>query len=90
MGLSWQGVLSGPLKAQPPGRLVLRLIWEAQRATRVCSIRSSEILGFPPFLNWGIVRLQQWLSTFLRLPPFHTVSQVVVTPNHKIIFIATS
>jgi hypothetical protein len=33
--------------------------------------------------------LNQWFSTFLMLQPFHTVPHVV-TPNHKIIFIATS
>ena len=34
--------------------------------------------------------LEQWFSTFLMLWPFNTVPHVVVTPNHKIIFVATS
>ena len=34
--------------------------------------------------------LVQWLSTFLRLQSFNTVPHVVVTPKHKIIFVAIS
>jgi hypothetical protein len=34
--------------------------------------------------------LEPWFSTFLTLQLFNTVSHVVVTPNHKIIFTATS
>lgn len=45
---------------------------------------------------WGMARglknvnngLDQWVSTFLMLTPFNTLPHVVVTPNHKIIFIA--
>jgi hypothetical protein len=33
--------------------------------------------------------LEQWLSAFLRLRPFNLVSHVVVTTDHKVIFIAT-
>jgi hypothetical protein len=32
----------------------------------------------------------QWLSTFLMLQPFNMVLHIVVTHNHKIIFIAIS
>jgi hypothetical protein len=32
--------------------------------------------------------LQQWFSTFLILQPFNT-ARVMVTPNQKIIFVAT-
>jgi hypothetical protein len=35
------------------------------------------------------IALEQWFSTFLMQQPFNT-PHVVVTPNHKIIFIATS
>jgi hypothetical protein len=31
----------------------------------------------------------QWLPTFLVLQPFNMVPHVVVTPSHKVIFIAT-
>ena len=34
--------------------------------------------------------LDQWFSTLLMLRHFSTVPHVVVTPNHEIIFIATS
>jgi hypothetical protein len=34
--------------------------------------------------------LTSGLSTFLTMQPFNTVSHIVVTANHKIIFIATS
>lgn len=33
--------------------------------------------------------LEQWFSTFLVLRPFNTVSRIVVTPNHNVIFIPT-
>jgi hypothetical protein len=33
--------------------------------------------------------LEQWFFTFLKLQPFNTVPHVV-TPNHKIISVATS
>nr|KAF6314743.1 hypothetical protein mMyoMyo1_008546 [Myotis myotis] len=36
------------------------------------------------------VVLAQWFSTFLMPRPFNAVPHVVVTPNHKIIFVATS
>ncbi len=36
------------------------------------------------------VPVDQWFSTFLMPRPFNTVPHVVVTPNHKIIFVATS
>lgn len=35
------------------------------------------------------VMLSQWFPTFLMLRPLSTVPHVVVTPKHKIIFIAT-
>jgi hypothetical protein len=38
----------------------------------------------------GFSVLEQWFSTFLMLLPFNTVPHVVLIPNHKIIFIATS
>lgn len=34
--------------------------------------------------------LEQWSTTFLKMCPFNTVPRVVVTRNHKTIFIATS
>ena len=34
--------------------------------------------------------LKQWFSAFPMLRPFNTVPHVVVTPNHKIIFIVIS
>ena len=34
--------------------------------------------------------LEQQLPTFLMLQPFNTAPHVVVTPNHKITFVATS
>jgi hypothetical protein len=34
--------------------------------------------------------LEDWSSAFPTLQPFNTVPQVVVTPSHKIIFVATS
>lgn len=36
------------------------------------------------------VGLESWLSTFLMLRPLNTVSHIVLSPNHNIIFIATS
>jgi hypothetical protein len=33
---------------------------------------------------------EQWFSAFLTLRPFKTVPRLVVTLNHKIIFVATS
>ena len=39
--------------------------------------------------NTHLFRLQ-WFLSFLVLQPFNIVSHVVVTPNHNIIFIATS
>ena len=41
------------------------------------------ILRFRPDTN-------RWFSTFRMLRPFNTVPHVVVTPNHKINFLATS
>lgn len=32
--------------------------------------------------------LQQWFPSFLRLSPFKTVPRIMVTPSHKIIFVA--
>jgi hypothetical protein len=52
-----------------------------------------QILPISICLNFLILQkfpLVQWFSTFLMLWPFNTVPHVVVTPNHKIIFIATS
>lgn len=34
--------------------------------------------------------LEQWFSTFLILPLLNTVPEVVVTLNHKIMFVVTS
>lgn len=56
----------------------------------LCSIRSSEVSCSSPLLNWGMALLQKWFSTFLTPPPFNTVPRAVVTPNHKVIFIAAS
>ena len=38
----------------------------------------------------GYLALDQWFSTSLMLQPINVVSHVVVTLNHKIIFVATS
>ena len=35
-------------------------------------------------------QVEQWLSAFLELRPFNIVPHAVVTPNHKIILVATS
>ena len=44
--------------------------------------------------QWGttpcLVLLQQWFSTFPMLRPFSSVPRVVMTPNHNIVFVATS
>lgn len=36
------------------------------------------------------LELEQWFSTFLVLQPLNTVPHVVVTHNHKIVFVATA
>ena len=41
-------------------------------------------------LEGSLLGLQQWFSTFLMMRPFNTVPHVVATPNHQIIFLATS
>jgi hypothetical protein len=38
----------------------------------------------------GSLHTKQWFSNFLMVHLFKTVPHVVVTPNHNIIFIATS
>ena len=50
----------------------------------------SELIPFDPKFGFGRIKL--WFSTFLMLWPFRTapIPDVVVTPNYKIIFIATS
>jgi hypothetical protein len=45
-----------------------------------------------PFTAASLVHciLEQQFSTFLMLQPFSTLPHVVVTPNHEIIFVASS
>jgi hypothetical protein len=53
----------------------------------------SSVLLKPVFSAAGLVALlalEQWLSSLLMLRSFNIVPHVVIPPNHKIIFIATS
>lgn len=45
-------------------------------------------LSLTPLSTW--MTLDQWVSAFLMLRPFNTAPHVVVTPKHKIIFVAIS
>ena len=61
---------------QDLGTLLLQMIMGQRRAD--------------PLVVREELTLELWFSTFLTLRPFNIAPHVVVTPNHKIIVIATS